>query len=677
MGKQLRAPLFRELVTKIRTKVRYRLLFLTSIPVFITMIALVLLSIYWATSYTWQSALADVSERLKIAENHIRLLQKEQVNSISVIGESYALRQSLLSGGNTDNEINAWLSDLNNKTHLAVNDLDGLRWRSAVDIAAEFGTGFDKPYSFYQILNGRELMHWSQKLSVQALVYIHDTDKNETRALVSRIIYPVYDSDNTLLGFLDGILLINNNQQIVDDIKALVYPEVASPTAKSGAVTIFLDDLRISTNVPMDSYTPNSRALGTRVSEQVKQKVLRHGENYLDRAYVLDSWYVSAYEPLIDHNNNNIVGMLYVGHQIWPLIETYIINLGEIALVVFIVLMVSGYVVHLGTRDLFHPIEKISSVVNAIQHGEDKRIGRLHLAEKHELAILAGQFDQMLDQLAFRNQQIEQAAAELEDKVRDRTASLHEKTRQLEHHIDLLNQTRDKLIVSEKLAALGQLTAGIAHEINNPMAVILGNAELIRMELGDNASTVDEELSVIFDQINRIRHITQSLLQYSRSGSTQDIILVQDINAVVAESITLVKTGTKQKEIRFSANYSATEPVECNRNQLLQILVNLQVNAIQAMQGKGTIFIHTEDWLEGSLVKGVTIHVQDEGPGIKAEYLSKVFDPFYTTKSEGTGLGLSVSQSLIDRIGGEIRAESEYGNGAKFSLYLHKQAKFS
>ena len=676
MGEKFRTVLCRGLTTKIRTKVRYRLLFLTSTPVFLTMVALVLLTIYWATGYTWQNTLADVSERLKIADNHIQFLQKEQANSVRSIAESYTFRQRLLSGQYSDSEINIWLSMQNNGTFPGELKLDGLRWWRADNVESDSVTDNAGKLSFYQILNEHELKSWSKALAVQALVPIHNYDKIETRALVSRTIYPVYDESDVLLGFLDGVLLLNNNQQIVDDIKELVYPAVKSPTTKAGAVTIFLGDLRISTNVPMDSFNPNSRALGTRVSEEVSQKVLDGGEHYLDSAYVHDTWYMSAYEPLFDRSNN-VIGMLYVGHQIWPLIETYIINLGEVALMVLAVLVISGYFVHLGTRDLFHPIEKISSVVNAIQRGEDKRIGQLNLAKEHELAQLAGHFDQMLDQLAFRNQQIEQAAAELEDKVKERTASLREKTEQLEHHINLLNQTRDRLIVSEKLAALGQLTAGIAHEINNPVAVILGNAELIKMELGDDAATVDEELSVIFEQINRIRNITQNLLQYSRSGNANDTLEAQDINGIVAESTTLVKTGSKQKEIQFSADYSATESVECNRNQLLQILINLQVNAIQAMNGKGTILIQTENWLEDSLVKGVIIHVNDEGPGIKTEYLSKVFDPFYTTKSEGTGLGLSVSQGLIHRIGGEIRVESECGKGSRFSLYLHKQAKFS
>ena len=675
IGSKLRPFFCLGIRTKIKTKVRYRLLFLTSMPVFITMVALVLISIYWATQYTWQNALADVSERLKIAENHMHQLQKIQEDSVRYIGNSYEFRTRLLSGNYTEKELNIWLSTQSSTKFLDEEKLSSVRWR---DVNTDLTINYSRTPSFYQVLNKNELLSWSASLMAQAAVPMNDSNSEEVRALVNRTIYPVYDENGLLLGFIDGILLLNNNRQIVDDIRALIYPDLDIPTTTFGAVTIFLDDLRVSTNVPMDSFNPNlrDRALGTKVSGDVRQKVLESGEYYLDSAYVHNNWYISAYEPLYDLQNN-VIGMLYVGHQLWPLIEAYIINLGEIALMVCSVLLISGYIIHLGTKDLFHPIEKISSVVNAIQKGEDKRIGNLNLAEKHELAELAKHFDQMLDQLAYRNQLIQQAAEELEGKVKKRTASLHEKTEQLEHHINLLNQTRDKLIVSEKLAALGQLTTGIAHEINNPVAVILGNTELIKMELGDDASLVTEELETIFNQINRIRNITQSLLQYSRGGGGKDSIAMQGINNIVSESITLVKTGSKQKEVRFSTDFQAIELVECNRNHLLQILINLQMNAIQAMNGRGILQIKTENWFDKGEVIGVIIHVQDEGPGIEPEYLSKVFDPFYTTKTDGTGLGLSVSQGLIHRIGGEIRAESDYDKGACFSLYLNKYAKYN
>jgi two-component system NtrC family sensor kinase len=281
----------------------------------------------------------------------------------------------------------------------------------------------------------------------------------------------------------------------------------------------------------------------------------------------------------------------------------------------------------------------------------------------------------MLDALEEQKLELKNSAAQLECKVQERTASLKDKTEELELHIQLLNQTRDKLVVNEKLAALGELTAGIAHEINNPTAVILGNVELIQFELGDEASRVQEEIDAIHVQIDRIRNITRSLLQYSRQGGVQDEITWQHVNPIIDESITLVKTGTKKRDIEFVTDLQAHTSVEVNRHQLLQILVNLQMNGIHAMEGAGKLTVVSKDWVEDGELKGAEIHVTDEGCGIKPENLSRIFSPFYTTKRDGTGLGLSVSQSILSQTGGELKAESEWGKGSTFSIYLPKKAE--
>ncbi|MGC9460576.1 sensor histidine kinase, partial [Vibrio genomosp. F10] len=319
------------------------------------------------------------------------------------------------------------------------------------------------------------------------------------------------------------------------------------------------------------------------------------------------------------------------------------------------------------------PIERIHRVVKLIQLGKDKRIGELGLDEQHELAQLARQFDNMLDSLQQRKIEIEQAALQLEVKVKTRTASLEEKTAQLEHHITLLNQTRDKLIINEKLAALGELTAGIAHEINNPTAVILGNAELIKIELGDDAKKIEEEIDSILEQIDRIRNITRSLLQYSRQGGIQDEINWERVNPIIEESMTLVKTGANKRGITFIADLHARTSVEVNRHQFLQVLVNLQMNGIYSMNGQGTLTISSHDWYENEVLKGAVIRVADEGCGISPEHLKRIFDPFYTTKRDGTGLGLSVSQSIVSQSGGQIKVESALGKGSVFSVYLPKK----
>ncbi|EME3969069.1 cache domain-containing protein [Vibrio fluvialis] len=661
-------PLWQKWRHRVKTMVRYRLLILTSVPIGFTLIALIAISIYWSIHYTWQSALVDVSERLGVAHNSMTLLQQKQASYVKAFGDSYEFRTRIMHAGE-EPELNQWVNQQKQRY-----DLDFLTFERVDTLEQKFRyLDLTKRESFFDVLSQSELAKLDPQLAKRAEIERVNADRTETRGLVSRTVIPVLNQYNDIIGFLDGGLLLNNSSTLVDQIRDLIYPTKQDSLRPIGTLTIFLDNLRVSTNVPLNSDERAGRAIGTRVSNEVRDAVLNQGKEWVDKAYVYDAWYITAYQPIRDQYDN-VVGMLYTGYLLWPFVKTYLTNIVEIGVATLLLLLASGVFVYRGSRDLFRPIERIHRVVKLVQLGKNQRIGAIGLDERHELAQLAKQFDNMLDLLQQRNEEIQRAAHDLEEKILDRTASLQEKTEQLEHHIQLLNQTRDKLIVHEKLAALGELTAGIAHEINNPTAVILGNTELIRFELGDDAKRVEEEIDAIMLQIDRIRNITRSLLQYSRHGGVQDEITWQHVNPIIDESITLVKTGSKKRDVEFVTDLHAQSSVEVNRHQLLQILVNLQMNAIHAMNGKGKLTIRSEDWCEHGEVLGAIVHIEDEGCGIKPEHLKRVFDPFYTTKREGTGLGLSVSQSLLSQTGGEIRVQSEVGKGSTFSVYLPSKA---
>ncbi|ELC0658452.1 cache domain-containing protein [Vibrio fluvialis] len=661
-------PLWQKWRHRVKTMVRYRLLILTSVPIGFTLIALIAISIYWSIHYTWQSALVDVSERLGVAHNSMTLLQQKQASYVKAFGDSYEFRTRIMHAGE-EPDLNEWVNQQKQRY-----DLDFLTFERVDTLEQKFRyLDLTKRESFFDVLSQSELAQLDPQLAKRAEIERVNADRTETRGLVSRTVIPVLNQYNDIIGFLDGGLLLNNSSTLVDQIRDLIYPTKQDNLRPIGTLTIFLDNLRVSTNVPLNSDERAGRAIGTRVSNEVRDAVLNQGKEWVDKAYVYDAWYITAYQPIRDQYDN-VVGMLYTGYLLWPFVKTYLTNIVEIGVATLLLLLASGVFVYRGSRDLFRPIERIHRVVKLVQLGKNQRIGAIGLDERHELAQLAKQFDNMLDLLQQRNEEIQRAAHDLEEKILDRTASLQEKTEQLEHHIQLLNQTRDKLIVHEKLAALGELTAGIAHEINNPTAVILGNTELIRFELGDDAKRVEEEIDAIMLQIDRIRNITRSLLQYSRHGGVQDEITWQHVNPIIDESITLVKTGSKKRDVEFVTDLHAQSSVEVNRHQLLQILVNLQMNAIHAMNGKGKLTIRSEDWCEHGEVLGAIVHIEDEGCGIKPEHLKRVFDPFYTTKREGTGLGLSVSQSLLSQTGGEIRVQSEVGKGSTFSVYLPSKA---
>ncbi|MGL5490885.1 MAG: sensor histidine kinase, partial [Shewanella sp.] len=273
------------------------------------------------------------------------------------------------------------------------------------------------------------------------------------------------------------------------------------------------------------------------------------------------------------------------------------------------------------------------------------------------------------------NAQIQAAAEQLEMKVEERTRSLQDKTLELQRNVALLNETRQQLVTNEKLTALGELTAGIAHEINNPTAVILGNMELLRYELGDNAEVVKEEIDLVIQQVGRISTIIRSLLQYSRPGEFNAPLEMHPITPIIEEMLVLVRHSIQKQEVVLITELNASCPVQVNRPQLLQVLINLVVNAAHAMDGKGRIWVRTYDWVQQDMPIGVKIEVEDEGSGIAPEQLGRIFDPFYTTRKDGTGLGLSLSYGIIKRIGGTIEVSSVLGKGSIFTIGLYHEAK--
>ncbi len=276
----------------------------------------------------------------------------------------------------------------------------------------------------------------------------------------------------------------------------------------------------------------------------------------------------------------------------------------------------------------------------------------------------------MLDLLSDRKILLQKWADELEEKVEERTAELRHKNNELMNSILVLRKTRQKLVVAEKLAALGELTAGVAHEINNPTAVMLGNLDVIIAELGKNLAPVQDEIDLVVDQIYRIKDITNNLLQYVRPDTYAGQMPDTNINQVIEETLKLVHHFRASIEYRFDMNLEASLPVNTNQQELQQVLINLLSNAIQALpEHKGVISIRTQDIGDNS----VEIVIEDNGHGMDQNMVNKVFNPFYTTRDqgEGTGLGQSISYGLIQRYGGSIEVTSELGQGTRFVVNLN------
>ena len=308
----------------------------------------------------------------------------------------------------------------------------------------------------------------------------------------------------------------------------------------------------------------------------------------------------------------------------------------------------------------------MSLVVQATRRGEQKRVGEI--VSKDEIGTLAQELDVMLELLNERKHLLQNWADELEEKVEERTSELRIKNTELTHTIQVLQKTRQQLVIAEKLAALGELTAGVAHEINNPTAVMLGNLDIIIAEMGPALEPVEDEIDLVIEQIYRIKEITNNLLQYAKPDSYAGYITEIDVNNVVKDTLKLVRHLRSRSHYRIDLLTQATLPVQINPQELQQVLVNLIGNAIQALpDNNGLINITTRD-----LQESVEISIKDNGHGMDSDSVNKAFNPFYTTKGqgEGTGLGLSISYSLIRRYGGDIQVESSLNSGSLFTVTL-------
>lgn len=494
-----------------------------------------------------------------------------------------------------------------------------------------------------------------------------DPRSEETQGMLIHAAAPVWNAEGHLAGVVVAGVMLNHNLDFVDTINDIVYPEGSLPLGSKGTATLFLGDVRIATNVRLfggDRGESGTRALGTRVSQKVRDAVLGEGRTWLDSAFVVNDWYVSGYEPVLDGAGRR-VGMLYVGYLETPFARVKYTIFATLIGLFAAVMAASSALLLWRARRVFKPLETMDTTMAAVEAGDvAARVGAV--PGRDEIARLAEHFDRLLDTLHERNAELSRLNTELDFKVIERT-------RELALALEELRAAQKQLVRSEKLAAIGQLTAGVAHEINNPIAVMQGNLDLVREELGEAAAPVKNELRLLDEQIHRVRVIVTKLLQFARPDEFAGYVETVDVNAAVADCLVLVRHELKKGDIAVVQELRATRPVRVNRNELQQVLINLAVNAIHAMTAGGRLTFVTADW-EG---KGVCIGVRDTGAGIPPEHLARVFDPFFTTKkTQGTGLGLSISLALIERYGGTISVDSRLGAGTEFSVFLLAEPVF-
>jgi two-component system NtrC family sensor kinase len=454
------------------------------------------------------------------------------------------------------------------------------------------------------------------------------TEESSGMALAAAV--PVFEAGN-FLGVLYGGVLLNGSQEIVDSVRDTVFQQETYNGRGIGTATIFLNDLRISTNV----ISPDgNRAIGTLASEEVEKLVLKQGKKWIDRAFVVNDWYITAYEPIEDIFGQR-VGMLYVG-----VLEAKYADVRRKALSIFFIMTVAGMAlaIGLGTYTANRTSRPVQELINAsIQVSQGNLYPDIGPISKSNLGVLQKTFKEMLTSLQERNKQSE-----------------------------------IKLLQSEKQATIGKLAGGVAHEINNPLTGIFTFTHML-LRQKDLPAEVRSDLETIAQETERVRKIVKGLLDFSRQ--TELDREPTDVNRLVRFTISLVENQSLIKGVTLNFEPGEGLPqLTLDRNQMQSVLLNIIINALDATEPGGSITITTGMGLSASKPdqKGVQIVCADTGCGIPPENLDKLFDPFFTTKEigQGTGLGLAVSYGIVERHGGTIWVQSKVGRGSTFTVWL-------
>ncbi len=479
-------------------------------------------------------------------------------------------------------------------------------------------------------------------LDRQAAISLLDTPKaapepfdprEGTAGLALMGVHPLVGEGGQVVGAVLSAHLLNNDFALVDRIK-----EVAGVDT----VTIFFGDLRVSTNVMTEQ---GERAVGTRISQDVYERVLRQGFAYVGRAYVVNEWFITRYEPLRDHTGQ-VVGSLYVGAR-ESAFQALVHNITRrVTLIALVSVVLAGILAVPIARAIVRPIVELVEANRRVARGD--LAVRVQPYGRGELAILGRAFNGMVEALQEAQQKLMRA---------------------FNNMAETLKETQQELLHKEKLASMGQLAAGVAHELNNPLGTILLYSNIVHKELPEE-DPHREDLQMVIGETERCKAIVRNLLDFAR----QNEVLAQptDLNDLLQKLAAEQQRHPRFEKIRVVLELDPELPhIQADPLQLRQVFVNLINNAVEAMEpkGGGTLTINTR---LAPLDQGVRVSIADTGVGIAEENRARLFMPFFTTKpvGKGTGLGLAIVYGIVKMHRGQIQVQSEEGKGTVMTITL-------
>jgi two-component system NtrC family sensor kinase len=493
-----------------------------------------------------------------------------------------------------------------------------------------------KEYASTMIIAKEELLKEGEDLAQRAHIKYIPTPKarfrpetEETAGMMIKAGAPIFARDGEFIGIIYGGKLLNQDYTIVDKIKDTVFQGIKYKGKDIGTATIFQDDLRIATNVLKEDGT---RAIGTRIAQEVYEQVIIKGKPWIERAFVVNDWYITAYEPIKDISGK-IIGILYVG-----MLEKRFTDLKKEVTFIFTGVTLVGIIFVLAISyflagQILNPIENLIRASRELGQGNLEY--RIKNIPKDEIGKLAETFNFMADSLKTRDEKLKET-------------------------------TKEQLMRSEKLASIGRLAAGVAHEINNPLTGILTFSHLL-LKKKSSDDPEREKLETIINETTRCRAIVKGLLDFARQTKPEKKFA--DLNEIIEYSLSLVERHASFHDIKMIRELSPSLPrARVDVNQIQQVFMNIIINAQEAMPEGGTLTIKSSITENGF----IEIRFIDTGCGVPEENMDKLFDPFFTTKHEGkgTGLGLAVSYGIIEGHQGNIEIQSKLNKGTTVIIRL-------
>ncbi len=565
---------------------------------------------FTATRFFLKKAILE-KKNLDIIQELERVLKAENLDFLSVVD----IKGVVLARGTNKNKFNDTIS----------NPL------------IEYSIKTKLPAYSTEILTAGELYKENPNLKQKAEINILPTPRAkfqrtgvENSGLTIIGVAPVLDENENVIGVIYAGKLINNNFDIVDRIKNTVFMNEQYKGRDIGTSTIFMKDLRVSTNV---KNVDGTRAIGTLISKEVYEAVIERGQIWLARAFVVKDWYITAYRP-IKNFLGETVGVLYVGilEKKYTDMRNQIV-LFFIGLTIIAMLAVTGFS-YLLSGTITKSIGEIACAAREIGKGNFPE--KINITTQDEIADLARAFKYMIDSIKKRDEELKRYA-------------------------------QQTIAEAERLAIIGQLAAGVAHEINNPLTGILLYCDLMLKNFPDD-SPYKKNLIRINNEAQRCKTIVKGLLDFAREKKPE--IKKASVNELLESTLNLLKTQAIFLNTNLKLDLDKNLPsINIDPGQIQQVFINIIMNGVEAMEGKGELTIKTEFSEDKNFV---VVSISDTGPGIKPEHIKKIFDPFFTTKeaSHGVGLGLSISKRIIDDHKGLIEVHSELGKGATFKIYL-------